>query len=142
MSKSGVYVYRARKPNAVFGLPIIGRHFAYVGETTSLYHRDRQHLLGGGKYDATQKPWSDLKPKRYCISVPPYKWLLRSVETLVILLTWPVYNDQKNRWNPRRVTLSAAARHRAARDAKRFRFHFRWVYVFNLALVGLVMVKR
>ena len=144
MSKSGVYVYRTRKPNAIIGLPIIGRHFGYVGETTSFYHRDKQHLLGGGTYDATQKPWSDLEPKRYCISLPPWKWLLRSVETLVILLTWPVYNDRKNRWNPRRITLSAARRQRIARDTRRFRFQFRWVHVFNLVAlcIGIVTVTR
>lgn len=123
-SKSGVYIYRTRKPGAIFGLPIIGRHFAYVGETISFYHRGKQHLLGGGAYSVTQKSWSDLDPKCYYIPLLPWKWLLRAVETITIGLTWPVYNIQKNRWNPRRITPQRARAQRDARDAKSWTWRF------------------
>lgn len=116
--KSGIYIYRTRKPGAVFGVWFFGRHFAYVGETLSFYHRGKQHLLGGGNYDVKAKDWSDLKPKCYRIPLPPWKWLLRSGETLVISLTWPVYNIQKNLWNPRRISPARARAQRLARDTK------------------------
>lgn len=119
----GVYGYRTRKPGAWWGLPFIGRHWAYIGETTSFYHRGKQHIEGGGTYQAVRKNWSDLDPKCYCLPLPSWKWLLRSVETLAIVLTWPVYNIQKNRWNPRRIPPWQAAAQRAARDAEGWRGH-------------------
>lgn len=113
----GVYVFRTRKPGAILGLPFLGRHFAYVGETTSFHHRIMQHVAGGGRFNAEQKHWADLDPKvALRIPLPPWKWLLRTVETLVILLVWPVYNHRKNLWNPRRVSLSMAAMQRRTRD--------------------------
>lgn len=144
--RGGVYVYRTRKPGAVFGMPTSftlavallmtatlaflggpwplaalllacsGRHFAYVGETRSFAHRDRQHRSGDVRWGSHAKPWSDLDPKCYRLSMPGWKWLLRSVETLLIVLLWPVYNDKKNRWNPRRITMARARSMRYARD--------------------------
>lgn len=116
--KGGVYVYRCNKPGAIIGLPFFGRHFAYVGETKSFYHRDIQHLRGGGTYDSVWKDWADLRPKCYRIPLPPWKWLMRSVETVVIALAWPVYNQQKNMWNPRRISPRKAAAQRRDRDSR------------------------
>lgn len=115
--RGGVYAYRTNKPGAFFGWPIIGRHWGYVGESLSLWHRNRQHLLGGGKYDTTQQPWSDLKPKRYHIPLPGWKPLLLLVEALAIALLWPVYNDKRNRWNPRRISRKMARAQRRARES-------------------------
>jgi hypothetical protein len=114
----GVYIYRARKPGARLRIPLLSWHFAYVGETFSFHHRHLQHTRGGGTYGATPKPWSDLDPYVWLrIPLPPWKWLLRSVETLAILLTWPVYNVQKNRWNPRRIPPLKARVQRMRRNA-------------------------
>lgn len=112
----------------------------YVGETVSFYLRQRQHL-GVSRFDPVTgqvvkgstkgmamvkipaQPWSDLNPVWYKVVKLPWwlcwKWALRPLETLVILLTWPVYNDAKNRWNPRRITKSLAAAQRAARETGR-----------------------
>lgn len=119
-ASGGVYVYRTRKPGAVFGWPIVGRHFAYVGETTSFHHRHLQHTVGGGRYGHQAQPWADLDP--VCVlrvPLPRWKWLLHLVETLFILLLWPVYNDRKNHWNPRRIPLQVAKAMRAVRDGHR-----------------------
>lgn len=117
--KGGVYVYRARKPAARLRIPLLSYHFAYVGETTSFWHRHRQHTA--------ERPWADLEPRVVVrIPLPPWKWLLLSVETLVILLVWPAYNVKKNRWNPRRVPLAVQHRQRMRRDRGNIRINLRW----------------
>ena len=130
--KGGVYIYRVRKPSAILGWPIIGRHFGYVGETVSFWHRDRQHK--------ESQPWSDLNPKCYRIPLPGWKPLLLTVETLVILLVWPVYNHKKNLWNPRRIPLSAARRQREARDSGGFRLVLLRVFRMLRACVTLCAI--
>jgi hypothetical protein len=122
--KGGVYVWRVdhhrNRARRVTG---------YVGETVSFYFRSRQHMgmshYAGDTRTATMtrvpsQPWSDLNPRMYKVIPLPWwlcwKWVLRPLETLVILCTWPVYNDAKNRWNPRRVPKSIAQVHRAGRD--------------------------
>ena len=117
MSSGGVYIYRCRKPGARLRIPLLSWHFAYVGETTSFYHRDQQHRYGLGSYRTPAQPWADLSPYVWLrIPLPRWKWLLRAVETLVILLVWPAYNVQKNRWNPRRIPPRMARDQRIARD--------------------------
>lgn len=116
--QSGVYAYRGRKPGARLRIPFLSYHWLYVGETTWWAMRDRQHRYGDARYRTDAKPWSDLEPRRALwIPLPPWKWLLRSVETVVIALLWPVYNVQKNRWNPRRIKPLVAVQHRALRRA-------------------------
>lgn len=120
VSRGGCYIWRTRKPGAVFGLPIIGRHTAYVGETVSFYHRERQHLLGGGTYDVRGKDWADLAPRCYRIPLPTWKWLMRSVETLLIWVLCPVYNIRKQPfYNIRKIKPSTARLHRLAREVGR-----------------------
>jgi hypothetical protein len=117
MSRGGVYIYRCRKPAARFRIPILSWHFAYVGETTSFWHRHRQHMGIATNYTPTPQPWTDRDPYVWLrIPLPPWKWLLRSVETLAILAVWPVYNISKNRWNPRRIKPWTAQRQRQYRD--------------------------
>lgn len=137
----GVYVYRCRKPGAIFGWPLIGRHFAYVGETTSFHHRHLQHTVGGGRYGHHAQPWADLDPVCVLrIPLPPWKWLLHLVETLFILLLWPVYNHKKNLWNPRRIPLQVAKAMRAVRDGhRRGRTFFRVLLGLRL-LAAIVLV--
>jgi hypothetical protein len=125
--RGGVYLWRvdhhrnrARRVNG------------YVGETVSFYHRARQHMgtsnyaVGASKRSTVAvkvpaQPWSDLNPVcRQIIKLPwwlCWKWVLRPLETLVMLCTWPVYNDAKNRWNPRRIPKSLARVQRSHRDA-------------------------
>lgn len=124
--KGGVYLWRvdhhlnrARRVNG------------YVGETVSFYFRAKQHMgtsnyaFTGGKRTtvAARVPaqaWSDLNPVcRKVIKLPwwlCWKWVLRPLETLVIVCTWPIYNDAKNHWNPRRIPKGIAKAQRAARD--------------------------
>lgn len=112
--KGGVYVWRVDHH-----LNRARRVTGYVGETTSYYFREKDQL-GLGRAGGMAS-WSDLNPKRYKVIPLPWwlcwKWVLRPLETLVILATWPVYNDAKNRWNPRRVSRRQAAMDRARRDA-------------------------
>jgi hypothetical protein len=103
----------------------------YVGETVSFYFRSRQHMgvsnyaVEGGRrvlrpVKVPAQPWSDLRPVCHKVIKLPWwlcwKWVLRPLETLVILATWPVYNDSKNHWNPRRIPKGLAKAQRAARD--------------------------
>lgn len=126
--RGGVYLWRvdhhrnrARRVNG------------YVGETVSFYFRAKQHM-GSSNFRADgvrviapvsvpAQPWSDLNPKMYKVIKLPWwlcwKWVLRPLETLVILCTWPVYNDAKNRWNPRRITKDLAKMQRRTRDTMR-----------------------
>lgn len=118
----GVYVWRCDKPYAVFGLPIIGRHFAYVGQSNNFRRRDREHLFGSLAYEAQvlPKPWSDLRPKRYAVPVlfPGWRRARLAQEWLMIKLLLPVYPVQHNRTNPRRITPARARAQRTMRDRK------------------------
>ena len=118
--RRGVYVWRCDKPYALFGLPIIGRHFAYVGQSNSFARRDREHLYGSSAYDAVvlPKPWSDLRPKRYAVPVlfPGWRWARERQEWLMIKLLLPAYNVQHNRTNPRRISPERARIQRAMRE--------------------------
>lgn len=115
----------------------------YVGETVNFYLRQRQHL-GMSRFDPVTgqlvkgsgkgmvminglalakipaQPWSDLNPVWHKVIRLPWwlcwKWVLRPLETLVMLLTWPVYNDAKNHWNPRRIPKGVAQMQRRQRD--------------------------
>lgn len=120
--RGGVYAYRCLKPGARLRIPLLSWHWCYVGETTSFYHRDQQHRFGLGyrKYASAPQSWADLSPYvALRIPLPRWKWLLRSVETLLICALWPVYNVSKNRWNPRRIKPAEARRQRRLRDAGR-----------------------
>jgi hypothetical protein len=102
---------------AALALLFYPRHWSYVGETTAMELRRVQHLVGGGKFQAVAKPWADLEPAHYFLRTPwASKRMLRFIETLGILLLWPVYNHKKNLWNPRRITLEAARVQRRMRD--------------------------
>lgn len=136
MSRGGVYVYRARKPAARLRIPLLSWHFCYVGETISFYHRHLQHVAGGGQFATEQKPWADLDPYvAFRIPLPPWKWLLHAVETIVILAVWPVYNDRKNHWNPRRVSLRDQRWQRGMRDATGWCLNWTWGHAFATCLV-------
>ncbi len=107
--RCGCYVWRARKPTAFIGLPFIGRHFAYVGETSSRWHRDQQHLA---------KVWADLDVKVYPLwcPFPHVRWVRKSMEWIYIKTLFPVYNVQHNGTNPRRITPATATGQRAMRN--------------------------
>jgi len=121
--RSGVYAYRVRKPGLIgrLGIPIVSFRWGYVGETTSFGHRDIQHR--------ESQPWAPLIVACYRWHLPAWKPLLHVAETLVILLLWPAYNIQKNRWNPRRITPHEARMGRSAGGS------LRWVLV--LVLIGV-----
>lgn len=145
MSDGGVYVYRARKPAARLRIPLLSWHFAYVGETTSFHHRHMQHVAGGGRFNSQQKPWADLDPYVWLrIPLPPWKWLLRLVEALVILAVWPVYNHKRNLWNPRRVSLRDQQWQRQCRDHGALVLNWSWGHTIAVlaAVVTLWLVTR
>lgn len=113
--KGGVYLVRTRKHNNP-----MRRETGYVGESVSFRAREADHR-GAGRYGNKAKDWTDLDPKWHRVIPLPW-WLcwkpvLRSLETLVILLTWPRYNVAKNKWNPRRIPPYLAQHQRAVRDA-------------------------
>lgn len=138
-----MYIFRTRRPGLFGRVPLLGRHFGYVGMSTHVYTRKLVHLKGSMKYNALPKPWSDLKPTWYYIPMPlAPKWLLLSVETALIALLWPVYNHQKNLWNPRRIPLKSAKRQRGSRDVCGWSFNFRlahfvlWIVAIGIFWIG------
>lgn len=138
--RSGVYVIRTRKHTSKWNLPVVGRQFGYVGETTSFERRIDQHINGDPTRGTPAKPWADLDPRvAFTIPLPAWKPLLRTVETLVMFMVWPVYNIQKNRWNPRRIPKWEQHRQRAARNARSApRWGF-WVNPGWAVAVGLMI---
>lgn len=123
--KCGCYVWRTRKPHAVAGLPLIGRHTAYVGQTNNRYYRDNQHRYGDGRYGSVSKSWMDLDPKVYSLPClfPHVKRCREWQEKIYIRCLWPVYNVEWNKGNPRRIAPGRAQTQRWARDKSRFRFN-------------------
>lgn len=145
MTYGEVYAYRTRKPWAPWGLPIIGRHWGYGGQTRNPAMRDREHTRGGGRYGKQAAPWSNLDPKRYVLfrldRCP--QWLLNLAERLVILVLMPVYNEKMNKHNPRRISRERARRQRYARDE--FGRTYVWVmsvcrWVIWAALAALIVM--
>lgn len=122
--RQGVYVWRTRKPHAPLGLPLVGRHFAYVGQTSSRWHRDRQHGAGDTRYGAQAASWSDLEPKVYALPClfPQWRWSRELSELAWTWLLCPVYPERKQPpYNLRRISRHRAARMRARRDERRSR---------------------
>lgn len=141
MSKrSGCYVWRADKPHALRGFPIIGRHFAYVGETGNYYLRERQQKGNLGtrdKYQQSGYPWMDLRPKRYRMPMP-WKWLRKGVETVLIKVLCPVYNVAKQPpWNIRRISQGRAWSQRKLRDEQGTAYK---VFVSTARWIGWAMI--
>lgn len=136
---SGVYVFRTRRPGLLGRVPLIGRHFGYVGESKNVRSRYSQHIDGSVRYNNFPKPWAGLKPSWYYVPLPNLRWLRLSLETLLILLLWPVYNHQKNLWNPRRIPLKSAKRQAAQRAAIGWSFNLRpahlilWLIALGIA---------
>jgi hypothetical protein len=159
--RGGLYIWRVRKPHAPIGLPIIGRHFGYGGMTNSHERRANEHLLGSRyvRPDGTVqvKPpasWSDLDPKRYTIGLPAWtfatpwrrKWSVESLETLLLAVTIPVYNErQQAPWNLRKISRKKAARMRIERESVGAKYSagarlvLRWL-VIGLAVSLLILV--
>lgn len=140
---AGVYVFRVRRPGLFGHVPILGRHFAYVGMSRHVRSRRTQHLKGSVRYGTMPKPWTDLKPTWYVIPLPfAPKWLLLTIETVLICCFWPTYNHQKNLWNPRRIPLRAAQRQRGSRDVVRWSFNLRPGHILLwIAFVWLCLAK-
>lgn len=118
-----------------------GRHFAYVGETVSFKDRHGEHMRGGGRWKKRSAAWSDLDAKCVArIPLPKKKWLLRFVETFLIFLLAPVYNDAKNKWNLRRISRASALRMRRRRDRRRVKMNFPNVRAAHLIIVFVLFV--
>lgn len=120
--RRGVYAWRAKKPNAPLGLPLIGRHWAYVGQTSSRWHRDNQHLSGDARYGSQAASWSDLEPKCYPLPClfPSWRWSRELSEWFWTWVLLPVYPEKKQApWNLRRISRARAAKQRSAREERR-----------------------
>ena len=147
--RGGAYVYRTRKPHAVLGLPVIGRHFGYVGESNDFDRREGEHLRGSTRYatPVAAKPWADLAPKCYRIPLPDSRWLRRALEWLLIKLLMPVYNVKMNMTNPRRIRPWTAQEQRRRRDEKGIGYKVgvslvRWVTLAAVAGLAFWAVTR
>lgn len=138
----GVYVFRTRRPGLLGRIPLLGRHWAYVGQSKHVHSRKRTHLEGSFRYNTFPKDWSDLKPSWYWIPLPPFKWILLTVETLLICLLWPVYNHQKNLWNPRRIPLKTAKRQRAQRDVIGWSFNLRYIHAVMWVIGAFIVWQK
>jgi hypothetical protein len=138
--KRGVYVWRTRKPHALLGLPLLGRHTAYVGMTGHRFRRDNQHRFG----TALEPPasWSDLSPQVYALPClfPGWEWARKVQEKLWIFALWPVYNDQWNHHNPRRITRSYARTMRARRQAGGRRLNMGYALMRAPFTIGLYVI--
>ncbi len=144
LSAAGLAVQHYSMWFALLALVLSPRHFAYVGESVSVRLRRRDHLQGSMKYNQLPKPWADLEPTWYFLPLPMApKFILRGIESLLIALLWPVYNHQKNQWNPRRIPLSAAKRQRGQRDFARWSFNMRPAHAIGWAgLIGFIAVNQ
>jgi hypothetical protein len=122
--RGGIYLVRTRRhhlrPRWLSWLGM--RENCYVGLTVSYHFRQKDHL-GIGRNGQAAQPWSDLDPVwKKVIPLPWFlcwHWLMNPLETLVIRLTWPRYNDAKNHWNPRRIPKDVAESQRLERDRVR-----------------------
>lgn len=139
MARGGVYVITTRKPHALLGLWLLGRHIGYVGLTNSYARRKKQHLEGDRRYNVSAKDWADLAPRfRPLVPLPDWRWLLELVESIAIALLCPVYNVEKQPpWNLRKIQPSTAKRQRWTRD--QFGFTAR-VAAFALRMLLWVLV--
>lgn len=142
-----VYAYRTRKPGALLGLPLLGRHWAYGGQTRNPKARHGEHIRGGGRYGRAAQPWADLSPKRYVLFRLAHcpQWVLDLVEVLVIRTLFPVYNVQHNRGNLRRVKPAMARLQRAQRDRMGWSFTFtpaHFLMVLGAAAMVVMVVYR
>ena len=97
-----------------------GRHNAYVGQTSSRWHRDNQHRMGSSTYGTPGAAWADLDMKIYPIPCffPRKVWAREFQEKLWIKLLLPVYNVEWNKGNPRKISRAKAQAQRWARQSK------------------------
>lgn len=110
--RPGVYAYRTRKHLRR------GVEWGYVGESTNLPLRAKCHAGTCRHATCAEKPWYDLKVGYWELRLPwwlGWKWVLRSIETILIVVLRPRYNVAKNRRRGR-VPLSVAKVQRANRD--------------------------
>lgn len=91
----GWYLFRTRRHRGY------GVEFGYLGKSTSLAARKRDHE-GTGQWGQEAKPWMDLFHSYHKLTVPwwlGWDWILAPVEVMAIWVLRPRYNDQLN---PRR----------------------------------------
>jgi hypothetical protein len=112
---------------ALLAVLFSGRHNGYAGLTNSFYFRGQQHLGGSFVYGKAPASWSDLDPKCYRIPLPDFiarkgrvfrgRWTLETLEWLLIWLTFPAYNVEKQPpYNLRKIGKRKAEQQRWARQ--------------------------
>jgi len=139
----GVYAYRTRKHFRPFRT-----EWGYIGKSRNLDARDRCHAGKCGRHPTcVEKPWWDLKVRRYTIQLPwwlGWDWVTLSLETALIFLTRPRYNIAKNPWP--HLTRQEQINQRHARDIADpgYRVMLKlgrvvnWIY--RLAGIGIILV--
>lgn len=142
--KPGLYLYRTRRHLAPWRT-----EWGYAGMSTQLEMRNECHAGTCGRHQgcAGGKPWWDLVVRRRTLRLPwwlGWKWFLLSIETVLIVVTRPRYNTQKN---PRRTKVPPAAQRlqRAVRDrddqlhAIHLKFSRAWDLTRALAIVMIAI---
>lgn len=141
---AGCYAFRTRKPGAFWGWPLIGRHFAYVGQSGSRKRREGEHLRGSVHFKAQPKDWADLEPRFYRLPTlgGRYQVMRLIQEWLYSALLLPVYGTRPRiPWNLRKVTTKRAQWQRWAREElglwyKIPRAAFRWSAVAAVVVLS------
>jgi hypothetical protein len=117
--------------------PITGRlmHRAYFGQTRQVPWDERIEGHLWGTFDTPAQPWADTVPgwrpngtvdeviaaggATVVCQFRTVRAILTVLEILTIRYGLPVYNDQHNRGNPRRIPKWLAVEQRRERDARR-----------------------
>lgn len=110
--KPGVYLYRT------FRHMRPGTEWGYAGKSRNLDARALCHAGTCHHVDCLEKFWHDLIVFRWTLRLPwwlGWDWITLSLETLLILVTGPRYNWQKNPWS-HKVGPRGQAQQRAQRD--------------------------
>lgn len=113
--KPGIYVYRT------FRHMRPGTEWGYGGMSTNLPLRAKCHAGTCVHARCLEKPWYDLKSWYWELPLPwwlGWKWLLLTLETIMLVLLWPRYNVQNNP-RPNKVGPYQQKIQRAARDRVR-----------------------
>lgn len=113
--RPGLYAYRTRKHLRR------GTEWGYAGYSTNLPLRYRCHQGTCTHVNCAEKPWYDLKAVYVELRLPwwlGWHWLLKSIETVMIVALRPRYNTQKN---PRRGKVRPAQQQvqRSVRNLRR-----------------------
>jgi hypothetical protein len=148
--KPGVYAYRTRRhtdPRRT--------EWGYIGKARNLDARGECHA-GKCRHDGCHRrwqengivgaPWYDLVVRRYTIELPwwlGFDWITLSLESILIAILRPRYNDQKNsrRSKVRRIKQVRQRRERDAwTEGYRFKVAASRLITRAIQIVGVLLI--